>query len=72
MDDDSSNTHPASFWLGKHLSTTSSATTFTLSDLPPRHRFLEPPDYIATADYDPERLNLFLDETETVVDVNFG
>ncbi|RMJ23022.1 Peptidase inhibitor I78 family [Aspergillus sp. HF37] len=60
--------------VGKKISdsaTASDVNTFAKRDLPEGHRVLAP-DSLQTLDYRPERLNVLLDEDETVRDVNFG
>ncbi|RJE24271.1 Peptidase inhibitor I78 family [Aspergillus sclerotialis] len=56
--------------VGKKISE-SSSDTFAKKDLPENHRILRAGDP-ATMDFRPDRLNVLLDETDTVRDVNFG
>ncbi|KAL3473799.1 hypothetical protein BJX99DRAFT_233063 [Aspergillus californicus] len=63
-------------WLiklaGKKISETSSDdTSFAKKDLPESHRILKPGDGV-TMDYKPERMNIHVDENNTVHDVRFG
>ncbi|KAB8238794.1 uncharacterized protein BDW43DRAFT_305696 [Aspergillus alliaceus] len=63
-------------WLsklaGKTITeSTSDVTSFAKKDLPHPHRILRPGD-MKTMDHNSERLNVHLDENDTVHDVSFG
>ncbi|KAI1960947.1 hypothetical protein LOZ58_003433 [Ophidiomyces ophidiicola] len=45
--------------------------SFAKKDLPEQHRILKPGDF-TTMDYIPDRLNVYVDESETVTDVKHG
>ncbi|KAJ5185689.1 hypothetical protein N7491_006440 [Penicillium cf. griseofulvum] len=57
--------------LGKTICDTSNETCFAKKDLPPSHRILKPGD-LQTQEYNPERLNVYVNQDGTVHDVKFG
>ncbi|KAJ5562060.1 hypothetical protein N7535_003477 [Penicillium sp. DV-2018c] len=57
--------------MGKKISDTSNETTFAKKDLPQSHRVLKPGD-MKSMDHDPNRLNIHVDESGAVHDVNYG
>ncbi|EAU38845.1 conserved hypothetical protein [Aspergillus terreus NIH2624] len=57
---------------GKKISdSTSDVNSFSKKDLPESHRILKPGDAM-TMDHRPDRLNVHLDQSGIVHDVNFG
>jgi len=57
--------------MGKKLGDQHDQMTFAKNDLPKEHRVLRP-GTMWTADYVPERLNVHVDEHDTVKKVTYG
>ncbi|KMP09648.1 hypothetical protein CIHG_08620 [Coccidioides immitis H538.4] len=58
--------------MGKKLTQdVSDNVSFAVKDLPKTHRVIKP-GYAVTMDYVPDRLNVYLDDSDTVVKVNHG
>ncbi|KAE8152294.1 hypothetical protein BDV25DRAFT_71729 [Aspergillus avenaceus] len=63
-------------WLsklaGKQITeSTSDVSSFSKKDLPEPHRIVKP-DSMKTMDHKPERMNIHVDENDTVHDITFG
>ncbi|KAL1961627.1 hypothetical protein VTN77DRAFT_1377 [Rasamsonia byssochlamydoides] len=58
--------------LGKKLTeSTTDVNCFAKKDLPPLHRVLKRGD-VTTMDYQPDRLNIHVDDDGTIRDVRYG